>query len=324
MLAGGALEDLGRIAAPPPLRRLFGMRSTELSRDLELRLRRRRHLGEPGQTSATLLAAGEGWRVDDMVCTRGPQDRPFEERHSGVSIAVVVAGTFQYRSGLGRELLVPGALMLGNDAQCFECGHEHGQGDRCVAFRFSNAYFERIAADVGGKAPDRAFATGRLPPTPRLSALTARTAAGLLGAAPAWDELGVEVAVQAVALGNRRGTTNPQAPAHALPRVTESIRRIERDPAARLALQELAREANLSPFHYLRSFERITGVTPHQYILRVRLREAAVRLTTERTKVAEIGFSAGFSDLSNFNHAFRAEFGMSPRRYRTAGLTRRS
>ena len=45
-------------------------------------------------------------------------------------------------------------------------------------------------------------------------------------------------------------------------------------------------------------------------------REAALRLKASADDVLEIAFAAGFRDLSNFNHAFRAEFGVSPRFYR--------
>jgi len=57
-------------------------------------------------------------------------------------------------------------------------------------------------------------------------------------------------------------------------------------------------------------------VTPHQYVLRARLRRAATRLATEAGKILDLAFESGFGDLSNFNRAFRAEFGTSPRAYR--------
>ena len=79
---------------------------------------------------------------------------------------------------------------------------------------------------------------------------------------------------------------------------------------------DLAREAGLSPYHFLRTFERITGVTPHQYVLRARLREAAIRLVAEPGNVLDIALDCGFGDVSNFNRAFRTEFGVSPRAYR--------
>ena len=89
------------------------------------------------------------------------------------------------------------------------------------------------------------------------------------------------------------------------------------------SLARLAKEARLSPYHFLRSFEAVAGLTPYQYVKRMRLRRAAVRLVQEESSVLEIAFECGFGDLSNFNRSFRAEFGMSPRAFRRGGATRR-
>lgn len=83
-------------------------------------------------------------------------------------------------------------------------------------------------------------------------------------------------------------------------------------------LAELADGAGLSPYHFLRTFKHVTGVTPHQWLLRARLREAARRLAAGRDPVTDIALDVGFGDLSNFMRSFRAEFGISPRRYRLA------
>src|SRR5262249_41060096 len=108
-----------------------------------------------------------------------------------------------------------------------------------------------------------------------------------------------------------------EAPPSAFARITDVLRRIEHDPNGDLSLAKLAEEAGLSPYHFLRTFESVAGVTPHQYIMRTRLREAAVRLADEPTKVLDIALDSGFGDVSNFNRAFRAEFGVSPRTYRS-------
>jgi AraC family transcriptional regulator len=251
--------------------------------------------------------------VTDVVCTAGPHDRPFEERHSQFSIAVVAAGSFQYRSTSGRELMTPGSILLGNAGQSFECGHEHGAGDRCVAFRFSPGYFERIAADAGGR---QRFRVPRLPPLRATSPVIARACAGLVRTDLSWEELGIQVVACAVQTAAGLSPHANQPTAGAVARVTSVAREIERDPAAELDLVRLARQAGLSPYHFLRTFQRLTGVTPHQFILRKRLREAALRLASERALVLDIALDCGFGDLSNFNHAFRAEFGVSPLDYR--------
>jgi AraC family transcriptional regulator len=287
--------------------------------EVERALSQRQLHGDPGRTNTRLLARGHGWIVQDVVCTSGPQDRPFEEQHSSTSIAIVVAGSFQYRSAAGCELMSPGSLLLGNAGQCFECGHEHASGDRCIAFHYSTEYFERLGIEPKFSAP-------RLPNLPALSPLVARAYTTLLASADnAWEELCLELAVRTVQLANNTSPhPNATAPG-ALARVTSVVRLIEQCPTTELSLENLAREAGLSPYHFLRTFTQLTGLTPHQYILRTRLREAAIRLADSRTsppsKILDIALDCGFDDLSNFNRAFRAEFGTTPRNYRN-GITR--
>ena len=62
----------------------------------------------------------------------------------------------------------------------------------------------------------------------------------------------------------------------------------------------------------------MVGVTPHQYVRRARLREAAARLLTEPGTILEIALDCGFDDISTFNRAFRAEFRTAPRLFRQA------
>jgi AraC family transcriptional regulator len=289
----------------------------KIAAELQRELARRDISGAPGSPTARVLAQGDGWSVEDVVCTAGPQDRSFEEQHAQVRIAIVAAGTFQYRSTVGRELMTPGSLLLGTPGNYFECGHEHGAGDRCLSFGYAPDYFERLAADAGSRGRTD-FSVLRLPPVRGLSALIARACAGLTGSVDvAWEELSVQLAAQTVQLSRHLVSDRTAAPPAAAARVTRAVRAIERHPDARLRLGSLAREAGLSPFHFLRTFEHLTGLTPHQYVLRVRLREAAMRLASEPGKILDIALDCGFGDVSNFNRAFRAEFGVSPRAYRT-------
>jgi len=284
---------------------------------LEQALARRTVSGVPGRATARVLAEGGGWAVSDVVCTSGPRDRPFEERHAGVFIAIVAAGTFQYRSAAGRALMTPGSLLLGNASQCFECGHEHGAGDRCLSFEYAPDYFESLVAAAGARGARPDFRAVRLPPLRAMSPLVARACAGMEGTAEApWEEISVELAAVTVRLMAAREADHRDVPPHAVERVTRAVRAIERLPDAGLTLGSLAREAGLSPYHFLRTFERLTGVTPHQFILRMRLRHAAMRLAMEPGRVIDIAFDCGFGDVSNFNRAFRAEFGVNPSLYR--------
>lgn len=264
------------------------------------------------------LASGPGWRVADIGCDAGPHDRPFEERHEAVCIAAVTEGSFQYRSAHGRALLVPGALLLGNHGQCFQCGHDHAAGDRSLCFHFDPDYLEDIVAAVPG-ARSTSFQIPRLPPLPGLMPLLAAAEAARDRAdAGAFEELALRLAgaVAAELAGRGRPVRRPTARDER--RVTRALRRIESAADEPLALAALARDAAISPYHFLRTFAAVVGMTPHQYLLRTRLHRAAVRLRRTRDPIAAIAFDAGFNDLSTFNHRFRRLMGATPTAYRAA------
>src|SRR5262245_52763291 len=104
-------------------------------------------------TDRHTLAAGDGWKVVDIVCTSGPGDRPFEERQPAASISLVLSGTFTYRSDRGSSLMSPGSVLLGNAGHAYECSHEHGEGDRCLSFQLEPELFERVAHDTRAAHP---------------------------------------------------------------------------------------------------------------------------------------------------------------------------
>lgn len=267
-----------------------------------------------------LLAAGEGWTAFDVVCTAGPQDRPFEEQFSQTCVAIVVSGTFQYRTSAGCELMMPGAFLLGNAGDIFTCGHEHGVGDRCVSFSYTAEFYESVTEGI---AKSR-FKSPRLAPSRVLSPLVSRASELLPGAdAVAFDELSVQVLAQSIQMEQDVVPRPTGASPSSLARVTRVLRMIDNDPEVPSGLNALAKIARLSPYHFLRVFEELTGTTPHQYILRGRLRRAALWLRQKPSKILDIALGCGFGDVSNFNRTFRAEFGITPRAYRLMKHTRR-
>jgi len=280
--------------------------------------------GRPGRLDARVLARGDGWTAEDVICSCGPDDRPFEEQHHGVTIAIVTAGSFQYRGSAvaaGREMMTPGSLLLGSDGQHFECGHEHALGDRCLSFRFTPEYFDSISAGMRGRGARQTFRRLKLPPIRVLSPLVSLATAAVTGSLDvSWEELSVRIAVEALHLDNGSARSLARVSSAAIARVTRAVRMIDDRPEDQLTLAELAGAAKLSPYHFLRTFDDLTGVTPHQYMTRLRLRRAAARLVLEPAKVLDIALAGGFGDVSNFNRAFRAEFGVSPRVYRR-GIT---
>jgi AraC-like DNA-binding protein len=130
------------------------------------------------------------------------------------------------------------------------------------------------------------------------------------------EELSIFMAGETAEIARDGNSQMTRTDAGTLSRVTRVVRMIDWNASAPHELAKLAETARLSPFHFLRTFEGITGTTPHQYVLRARLRRAALKLKMAKDRVVDIALDCGFGDVSNFNRAFRAEFGMSPRRFR--------
>lgn len=83
-----------------------------------------------------------------------------------------------------------------------------------------------------------------------------------------------------------------------------------------LNISTLASLAMQSRYHFIRSFKSLTGVTPYQYVLQLRIREAMRRLQQSDETVTDISFNLGFSSTSQFFRSFAKFTGTTPEQYR--------
>lgn len=214
--------------------------------------------------------------------------------------------------------MTPGAMLLGNANACFECGHEHSRGDRCLSFHFSPAVLEGVLTDVP-EARRLGFNLPNLPTRPELSALLADVeVARDHGDANELEEIALQLAgatatLLAGSLGKAMRISQRDEK-----RVAEAIRLIETRGEEQLSLSSMADQVATSPYHFLRSFRAVVGMTPYQFLLRTRLHRAAVRLRATGEAVTKIALDAGFGDLSTFNRRFRRVMGQAPTEYRAS------
>lgn len=87
--------------------------------------------------------------------------------------------------------------------------------------------------------------------------------------------------------------------------------RIDDCPVGEYSLGELAAQSALSRFQFLRAFRRLTGLTPHAYILQKRV-HLARRLIGSGVGLAEVSAASGFADQSHMTRAFAARYGITP------------
>ncbi len=98
----------------------------------------------------------------------------------------------------------------------------------------------------------------------------------------------------------------------------ESMMFINDHFAEMITVDELARQAGLSTYHYIRSFKRAMGITPYQYLIHTRLNAAKYLLINSDLSIKEICFQSGFVSESVFNHRFKTQVGMTPGDYRSS------
>ncbi|WP_248926683.1 helix-turn-helix domain-containing protein [Paenibacillus hamazuiensis] len=87
--------------------------------------------------------------------------------------------------------------------------------------------------------------------------------------------------------------------------------------AEQLSVESLATIALQSRFHFIRSFKNFTGMTPYQYVLRLRVEEAKRRLAHSHESVTEISFGVGFASPSQLYRVFEKTVGQTPEQYRS-------
>ena len=86
-----------------------------------------------------------------------------------------------------------------------------------------------------------------------------------------------------------------------------------RDPPS---IERLAEEVGLSASRLAHLFHEDTGRSIQSYVQDRRLIAAALFLVQTHERISQIAYSVGFGDVSNFNHAFKRKYSMSPRQYR--------
>lgn len=247
-------------------------------------------------------------------CAMGPDDAPFPERHSCHSLSYVRRGSFGYATRGRTHELVAGAVMVGHAGDDYICSHDHHVcGDECLSFQISPA----LAEDMGLNRDT--LRVGCAPPLSELMVygeLAQAAGRGDNDLGP--DEAAMLFVNRFVETVSGQARTGRAAGARDRRRAVESALWIDAHAGSDIDLDTAARIAGVSPFHFLRTFSGVLGVTPHQYLVRARLRHAARLLADDERSITSIAFDVGFGDLSNFVRTFHRAAGVSPRRFRNA------
>jgi AraC-like DNA-binding protein len=98
-------------------------------------------------------------------------------------------------------------------------------------------------------------------------------------------------------------------------RLCQARERLEQIDDPSPTIESIALELRMSPFHFIRQFNALFGVTPHQYRMQVRLDHAKRLLARRGSSVTDVCFEVGFSSLGSFSALFARRFGEPPSSY---------
>ena len=91
-----------------------------------------------------------------------------------------------------------------------------------------------------------------------------------------------------------------------------AVHYIEGHLAEKIAGEDMARLCSMSPFRFSREFKEAFGISFREYLVRLRLKEAARLLENPQARVAQVAYAVGFNDMSYFSRMFKRYFGVSP------------
>src|SRR5216684_8108837 len=261
--------------------------------------------------AAKTLLQRDAIAVIDYRCSAAPGDKPFVEQYRCHSISYVRKGSFGCQSRGKSYELVAGSILVGHPGDEYLCTHDHVCGDECLSFFLTPELVEAI-----GDRPE-IWQVGAMPPLPELMVLGELAQAAAEGKSDVGlDEVGLLLAARFLEVASGRQRPAPAARARDRRRAVESALWIDARSHEPIDLEAAAGEAGLSPFHFLRLFTRILGVTPHQYLVRSRLRRAARLLAEDERSITDVAYDVGFGDLSNFVRTFHRAARVSPREFR--------
>lgn len=239
--------------------------------------------------------------------------------HLDFHIGFVTEGIQRHRSKGESFLLGPGRIALMPPGEIHDGASEGGGAYTLKTFRLSQALIAGMTEEISGQ-PRELELSSVLLEDPRLvgnlrglhEAMQQAVGPGSLAVQTQWITLLERL------LRQSRAITPESIPGSLSALQWSRVRdycfsNIDQ----RITLDDLAGLCGLGRFPFLKQFKRTIGMTPHAWLLRLRLERACGLLSRSGQPIIDVAHAVGFYDQSHFNRAFRQAFGVAPSRYRT-------
>lgn len=269
-----------------------------------------------------LVAQTAGVRILDAATSRRPDGRPIHSLHGAACAIIIRKGVLLYTARGCTHLVGPGGIIVGERGEAYRIHLAFGPRVQQTVFRYLDARADAAEApsspDLGGRG------SPVLPPCPRLEALH-RLAWKAAVHTESGNDLATVVRLLSTLIARELAPIRPIAqgrPAHspAYQRVSKAIHVVHERLRQTLSLVDLAAAAELSEFHFLRVFSAVLGLTPHQYLMRMRVRRALALIVETSLTEAAIAAATGWGSASHLTRTFHRQIGCTPAFFRSRSV----
>lgn len=249
---------------------------------------------------------------------------PPEERHVDprieaaqvTSVNLMEHGSFSLCTGTGEWELLSGQCFITSPGLVYRSRHnEKCPSDVLLSLQFNEEIAEETYSAVGNVTKQPVvFCSNR---TRYLRRRLGRALEGDFFGATEVELIAQAILAESLAVEGKRRRYSQRQIDWYTERIEGARHLINQSHGNPITLQELARTAGMSKFHFAHIFSELVGTSPYQYLLAVRLRSAAQRLL-DGASVTSACYDSGFGQLSQFTRLFQSRFRCPPSRFREA------
>jgi len=272
-----------------------------------------------------ILHKSDFYQIVDFKCLCNICSLTKPEYNRSLCISFIRKGFFEYRVFNGNQEAHVGRLLISKPGYEHTTRHIDNQPDITTVFEFKKDFFEMLKehyADCSwflknndihsillNCSVDADYLHHRI-----LQYVQSKKASGLQ-----IDEMVMNLLDKVMnTLGHPHNVLSipENLKKYHLPAIETAQEYIHKHFSENISLQQLSQYCHTSAFHFSRIFKTILNMSPHQYLLGIRLQHAKILITTSANPIGDIAFECGFNSLEHFATAYRQQFKVSPTQHR--------
>lgn len=272
-----------------------------------------------------ILHSSDFYQIADFKCLCDVCSVTLPEYNNSFYLSFIRKGFFEYRVFNGNHEAHIGRILISKPGYEHTTRHIDNQPDVSTAFEFKKSFFETLKDHYASCAwflKNNDIHSILL----NSSAETDYMHQHILGSVQSKRASALQIDEMVMALldkvMNTLGSKFNTSPVpqtfikYHLTTIEAARQYIHEHFSENISLHQLAQHCHTSTFHFSRIFKAVLNMSPHQYLVCIRLQHAKILLTTTVKPVSDIAFECGFNSLEHFVTAYKQQFRINPTQHR--------